>query len=352
MAKNIKSAFEEFHDIIRITNLDKEEENNKILREKRDLLLEDIGKHIKKLNEDRSSKDQITYETFNQGSYAMNTGVIPLDGDDYDIDTAIVFNINIEDYPDPTTVKQWVHDALTKKNNRTVDWKTPCITVQYTKAGEDMYHVDFAVYAYDEDSDKYYLARGKKNSLEENKYWDESSPKELKDAINNKFEDREDRYQFKRAIKYLKRWKDEKFSSETGNGKPTGIALTALCYDHFSPKTVDTFTGDKDVDDLQALLDVVNEILNSAIWSDIEIYLPVPPSNNLFEDMTSTQMDKFKTKLITLKDKLNDANNSVDPHEASKLIEKVLGSDFPIIEKEKTARAFTAPAMVNSGESA
>lgn len=352
MNEQVQKSFKDFHERIRIKDLDRNEESNRILRDKRDILLGDIESYFTKKNEGKNSGDCIKYDWFNQGSYAMYTGVKPID-DDFDIDVAIVLNIDKADYSNPTTVKKWIFEALDKKANRNVVWKEPCITVQYTKSGEEMYHVDFAIYAGNNEDKKYYLARGKETSISSEKRWDESSPKELKDKINNKYQNSEERKQFKRIIKYLKRWKDEKFKSEnSGTGKPTGIALTALAYNYFTPHTKNLFTNEVEIDDLDALLSTVKQIFNSSIWSEIEVYLPVPPYNNLFSDMTSKQMEKFKEKLTTLKTKLSEAQENIDPHEATKLIHKVLGSDYPIIEKQSTSERSSKPAVSSSGESA
>ncbi|MBL4561181.1 MAG: hypothetical protein JKX79_09375 [Labilibaculum sp.] len=353
MNEQVQKSFRDFHDTIRIKDLDREEESNKILREKRDILLKDIKSYFDKKNEDLDPVDHLKYECFNQGSYAMYTGVKPLDDGDFDIDVAVVLNINKENYTNPTTVKNWIFEALDTKVNRKVLWKKPCITVQYTKAGEEKYHVDFAIYAGENEDEKYYLARGKETSVSTEKRWDESSPKELKEKINDKFEDSEERKQFKRIIKYLKRWKEEKFKGEnSGTGKPTGIALTALAYSHFNPHVKDVFTNEIEIDDLDALLYTVTQIHNSSIWSEIEVYLPVSPYNNLFSEMTPKQMEKFKEKLTILKTKLEEAQANIDPHEATKLINKVLGSDFIIIEKEAISERSSRPAITSSGESA
>ncbi|MDF4203104.1 hypothetical protein PXD56_09065 [Maribacter sp. SA7] len=353
MNEQIQKCFRDFHDKIRIKDLNREEESNKILREKRDILLNDIKTYFDKKNKDKEPEEKINFKWFNQGSYAMYTGVKPIDDGDFDIDVAIVLNLNKDDYSNSTTVKKWIFEALDTKANRTVLWKKPCITVQYTKAGEEKYHVDFAIYAGENEDGKYYLARGKETSVTAEKRWDESSPKELKEKINNKFQESEERKQFKRIIKFLKRWKEEKFKGEnSGTGKPTGIVLTALTYKHFSPCVKNNFTNEIEVDDLDALLYTVTQINNSSIWSEIEVYLPVSPYNNLFSEMTTIQMDMFKEKLIALKTNLEEAQENIDPHEATKLIHKVLGKDFPVIEKEAISERSSRPAVTSSGESA
>ncbi|TKG92892.1 nucleotidyltransferase [Puteibacter caeruleilacunae] len=352
MNVQIEKCFKTFHDRIKISDLDRKEQSNMVLREKRDLLLEDLKLYFRKKNVTRKSDEHLNFDYFNQGSYGMYTGIKPIDGD-FDIDVAIVLNIDKTDYPNPTTVKKWIFEALNAKNNRTVLWKKPCITVQYTKAGEEKYHVDFAIYAGANQDGHCYLARGKETSIPKEKRWEESYPKALKEKINEKFINDEERHQFKRIIKYLKRWKDEKFKQEnSGTGKPTGIALTALAFNHFSPHVRDFFTNETKINDLTALTKTVESINISSIWSEINIQLPVPPYNNLFKDMTSIQMEKFKEKLSKLKLNLEEAQKNVDPHEASKLIQQVLGNDFPIIDKEDVSKKSPKPSITHSGESA
>lgn len=64
---NLQKEFIEFHDNIRL------DDENETLREKRDILLNKLNKNI--------SEEAASYTHFNQGSYAMGTGVKPEDGD-------------------------------------------------------------------------------------------------------------------------------------------------------------------------------------------------------------------------------------------------------------------------------
>lgn len=94
---DLQKEFIEFHNNIKL-----DDENQK-LRDKRDILLKKLENNI--------SEDAASYTTFNQGSYAMGTGIYPED-EDYDIDVGIKFNINKDDYSDPVEPKTWVKDAL------------------------------------------------------------------------------------------------------------------------------------------------------------------------------------------------------------------------------------------------
>ena len=207
-----------------------------------------------------------------------------------------------------------------------------------------------AVYAAANADDHTYLARGKLGSSSNHKKWETSDPKGLLTAIDDRFANSNERLQFKRVIKYLKRWKDLQFSSE-GNEAPRGIALTACAYQWFSPKIYqDVIANTSTEDDLDALLQLVVQILSRFSGSRLSVTLPVPPGNDLFERMTDAQMRTMKAKLQELRNCLTEAQDEVDPHDAAQSVADILGDDFPVPEKKDTG-VKKAAAIVNSGHS-
>ena len=140
----------------------------------------------------------------------MGTGIKPLSEQDYDIDVALLFNLSKDDYT-ALEVKRWVFEAIDKQF-RTVEYKKPCVRVQYLKNGDSAFHVDLACYANSNTDKKIYLSKGKPTSTGSDKKWEVSEPKELKSKINGKYSDTYEKQQFKRAIRYLKRWKDYKIN--------------------------------------------------------------------------------------------------------------------------------------------
>jgi hypothetical protein len=317
---------------------------------KRDMLISEIKAYLKKKCEEKGIS-LIKFESFNQGSYAMGTGVQPIrDEHDYDIDCGLLFEVSKEDYTS-IQVKQWVYDALNSNEFRTVEWKKACIRVQYNEQGLPRFHVDFACYSNANEDNKTYLAKGTPTSVAENKKWEISEPKKLRSLVNDKFENNDECSQFKRAIRYMKRWKDEQFSSK--NGRATGIALTALAYNGFLPVVKDAFTNTEEIDDLKAVKNFVNYILTKFSWWDsrIKVELPVPPANDLFVKMTDIQCATLKEKLENLKQVLINAENETDPHEACKILKKQFGDDFPIPEKEETGQN-RKKAIAGTSESA
>lgn len=347
MSKIVQSQFIKFHENIKLINTD----DNQVLRDKRDMLVEEIKTYLKKKSQDEDLP-LITFTVNNQGSYSMGTGIKPLSDQDYDIDVALIFNISNEDY-NPVEVKQWVFEAL-DKHPRDVHYKKPCVRVQYQKNGESTFHVDLACYSNNNSDKNVYLAKGKPTSSSSDKKWEVSEPIELRNKINERFSDSNERQQFKRVIRYFKRWKDYNFNN-TVDGKPTGIALTAFAYNGFKPEIKkDPFTGDKIDNDLEATIGLIKYMLNQFnMFDDISVYLPVPPYNDLFEKMKKYEKHtiKFKEKLKDLRDHLMKANEETDPVEACKILSKQFGDDFPIPPKETTGQKRTL-AVVGSTEQA
>lgn len=333
----VQSYFENFHKIIK---LDEDDEKAR-LREKRDTLLQNLKANL--------PTEVPSFEAFHQGSYSMHTGIVPLDGN-YDIDVGLVFDCLRSAYPDPVTIKKLVRDAL-NTHGRTIDIRRPCVTVNYIRDGKPEYHVDLAIYAMRND-DTLDLAKGKENSDVSRRIWEQSNPRELTRLICNACDDKVERAQYRRCIRYIKRWRDQQFSS---GGSPLSIALTVAAMHWFKPR----FEVSGKAADLLALLDLVKEMLNqfrgtSSIdgWHErLSVMLPVMPFNNLTECMTNTQMTTLKAKLETFRNALEDAYDETLPEEACKIMKKQFGSDFPLPDKSQTAKAVAAP-YISTGTSA
>ncbi len=308
---SFQPLFRRFDETIKLKRFDEHAE----LRDKRDCIL-------KRLRDNLS----ITFEPFNQGSYEMGTGVKPLDAD-YDIDIGIIFDIDRHTH-DPVTVKGWVYKALEKHTAR-VEWRRPCITVYYQQAGEAIYHVDLAILAKDSPAGPLYLAIGKEHSAKEQREWQLDDRKGFMKAVENRFSG-EDAAQFRRVIRYLKRWRDFHFSSE-GRAAPTGLGITVAAYHWFRPVK----TGPNDYDDLGATASLVQSIHQSfrQVWdSSLQRYIhrlslqfPCAPQDDVFERMTNQQMQEFYQRLGKLSEWLNEARRpgNVAPLRAA------FGTDFP-----------------------
>lgn len=326
---DLQTQFNRFHETIKI-----DFDGNKPLRDKRDIIIDALRAGLKK----KYPTDTPTFMHFNQGSYDMSTGVAPLGTDDYDIDVGIIFD-RAKDSIKPVALKEIVYEILNAVYQRKVEIKRPCVRVQYQKAGEKVYHIDLAIYARGKDflgnlNTTLYIAKGFPGSSEDKKQWEISDPHQLKKLIKTKIVNDSDREQFRRIIRYLKRWKDYNFSS-SGTSRPTGIALTALCYNHFSVEKDNVRnpingTYDYKYNDLRALVKVVRSILlQFTFFDEISVKLPVQPGNELFAKMSRVQMSAFKAKLENLKTILENATTDTQITTACMRLRGAFGDDFP-----------------------
>ena len=321
---NVQTYFNKFDDVIK-----RSYDDSSILREKRDLLLNDLRDGLRRYTQNYKIRIP-RFEHFNQGSYAMGTGVAPLSGEDYDIDVGLNFHLSKEDYSS-VEVKKWVYEAL-QSGNRTVVYKRPCVRVQYHRAGEELYHVDLAVYSGSNSNwdNRTYLAKGFPGSEPENRIWEVAEPKRLIETFQQKFQYQGDQNQFRRVIRFLKRWKDYKFSAN-GNERPTGIAIIACAMNWFQRGTrYNPSDGKSYYDDLTALKDLAQSIIYQSTWTGrINVKLPVPPYNDLFEKMSDRHMENVKRKFEVLRDTLTLVELTVETLTSCQLLQGVFGDDFP-----------------------
>ena len=113
------------------------------LREKRDLNLGRLKSGLEEYNNEHNTSYKIV-DSLTQGSMAMHT-IVQSDGNDYDIDLAIIFDKGVIGDLGPRAVRNIVADALKRKCNqlkKDPEVKTNCVRIEYTNG----YHVDFAIY--------------------------------------------------------------------------------------------------------------------------------------------------------------------------------------------------------------
>ena len=335
---SVQKSFEDFHSAIRF----EEDDEKATLREKRNTIVTALR--------DKLGDDVPPFAQFNQGSYSVHTGVVPLDGN-FDIDVGLIFDCDKDEYSDPLELKKKVRDAA-NSNFRTVVIRRPCVTVNYMSDGEIAYHVDLVVYTKGDDG-KLYLAKGKENSAEEHRIWEVSDPKELTKRVCSAFDDSSKLAQYRRCIRYLKRWRNFQFQ---GSGAPLSIALTVAALQWFKPNFA---ISGKPVD-LLAMLDWVNTMLgqftdeyrdDDGLHPRLKIFLPVAPYSDLMAMRTATQMKNFEEKLEALRDALQKAYDEDLPEDACKHLKKQFGDDFKVPEKSETAKA-VSPAVISTGNSA
>ncbi len=325
---------------------------NKEIRDKKSKLKSDFKSNFpskfKEYFDNEFKSENIRF--IDQGSYAIGT-TINHGNKAFDIDVATILDIDISKYSNPVDIKKVVRDALSSANRNPII-KEPCITVKYTKKGEEKYHIDFPVYANCNNS--LYLARGYEYSNEENREWEPADPEGLNDyfktenlqieGLDLSDDEKEKRNQKRRLIRYLKWWKAEKYSNpQSDNEVPPSIALTLMVCKYFQYSKLDG-----KYNDLNSLYKTVKKIIETMFFDGYDdegneikkIYncnLPTVPYSNCFANLknSNNHVQKFYDRIEYFKSQLEYAVNESNERKAGEAICKVFGEKFPLPEEDK-----------------
>lgn len=337
MSIKLEKEFKGFYKKIKL------DESNDMI-EKRNVLERNFKSEFPKILTSKGIDDIKINKFIDQGSYKINTTIKPKDNV-YDRDVAVILNMDSNKY-DPVEVKRMVRDALYIAKKRVPMIKEPCVTIEYMKDGEEKFHIDFPIYA-NNSGGSLVLARGREFSDKKYRSWESSDPEGLNNYFINRLKG-DDGKQLKRVIRYLKKWKSERYFGETNDRKiPPSIALTLIACQEFSPQKTD----DK-YDDLKALSHVVNKLISrfaivkdaklNISEADIYCFLPVKPNTDVFSKMKegigNPHIITFFNKASKLKLALDNAIKSDFDSEAAEYIAKELGSEFDIPSSNETSK--------------
>jgi len=344
---SLQTQYKKFADAIALT---RKSDKYKDAREKDDLITPKVEKAFREAG-------YKVHSSFLQGSLATDTGVVPLDGD-YDIDRAIA--ITKESSPEnPVEPKKIIKQVLLDHGFREPKIKKPCVTANYINKP---IHIDYPIYRVD-DSDNYQLAIGKENSDENNRSWDDAKPKELVTWIKSDKNHQswlgetlstEEKGQFYRLVRYIKRWRDERYGQESERKKVFSIALTVMFKESFKP-CVDADTGK--ADDHEALKDTLDVILNEKSYFNhagdnkynISVQLPVTPYKDIFSENSKNIGTLLKKRLEKLLDILKEVDEKETLKEKTELLHNHFGDDFLVAEDSKNGKSEGRVTVVTGG---
>lgn len=319
---NCNDLFTTFHGKIYLDS-----EKKKSLRTSRDAIRTKIRKHFK----DELGVSEPKF--YGQGSYMMNTTVVPLDGE-YDVDDGVYLehlkDTDEEDWVTPATVHSWIVKAVEGHTATNPVDKNTCVRVIY----KAQYHVDLPVYVKKTDEHP--------KLAHKSKGWIDSDPKELTKWFKDEVKEKGD--QLKRLVRYLKAWKDYK---EGETKLPSGMFLTILVANHF----VSDHPNDDD-----AALAATAKAIHKELSETFSLQRPVFPNEELMADWSESRKNNFLNKLETLIKKGEDALEEQDKIKASKKWIEVFGDRFPEYEEPEETNSVvkaSAPAVLgNHGRSA
>jgi hypothetical protein len=294
---DLNKEIKQFHETIALSSKKKES-----LRKSRNAIRERIRKYFRDTLKVLAPKFQ------GQGSYSMHTMITPLDGE-FDIDDGVYLQhldaSNMNQWPTPATVHQWLLKATNDYTNEKSIDKQTCVRMRF--AGQ--YHVDLPAYGIL--GNVYLLAnKGPKG-------WHDSDPKAITDWFLKQEGD-----QLRRIVRYLKAWAD----FQTGRiGKlPSGLILTVLATHYIQP-------DDRDDIALSRTVTAISNFVNPYFI----VFNPVDGSEELTARLTEEQKLRFQNAIKNFADDAASSIASDDPEKASKLWRKQLGDRFPLKKNDE-----------------
>ena len=229
--------------------------------------------------------------------------------------------------------------------------KKPCVTADYAS---DNVHIDFIIYK--RWGNQLYLAVGKENSDENNREWSPADPHGLTDWINDdssywEADAKDVLAQFRRLVRYLKRWRDVQFS-EAVSAKIFSIGLTVMVKESL----VSTFSTEGARQDLHALRKTVEAILASGYFTEeqagrfrVRVDLPKEPWRDIFDGSSLDTGTQLYNKLTCLKAKLAEAEGLGDERKQCQILNALFGDDFEVPEPPKGSSKTTKATYASAG---
>lgn len=320
---NLNETFIEFNGIIALPKQKKDE-----LRISRNAIRKDIEKYFLK------NRDKHTVKFKGQGSFSMNTTILPESGE-YDVDDGVYIFGKDEDKPSTATAHSWIFAAVKDRTEQDTIDKNTCVRVQYAKK----YHVDLPIYYKTTDSNNEYFFDSKDipELAHKSKDWIESDPYAFKLWFDKESKDKN---QLKRIVRYLKAWTDNKCHLNL----PSGMVFTILAVNNYVSK-------DRDDEAFLETLETIQKSIDNTrhTWATYECKRPTTDNTeNLLNKYSSeTRKKNFLDALESLIASGKQALEAKSKKDACAKWQKHLGDRFPcsiIQEKdEDVAKAFASP---------
>lgn len=320
---DLNETFIEFNTVIALSTTKKDE-----LRKSRNAIRKDIETYFEK------NRDKHTVKFKGQGSFSMNTTILP-DSGEYDVDDGVYIFGKEEDKPLVTTAHSWIVKAVENRTGQNTIDKNTCVRVQYAKS----YHVDLPIYykTTDSNNEYFYDSEDVPELAHKSKSWIESDPYAFKLWFDEKAKNKN---QLKRIVRYLKAWTDNKRKLNL----PNGMIFTILAVNNYVVKDRD---DEAFLETLKAIQKSIDDTRHN--WASYECKRPtIDKTENLLAKYSSeTRKKSFLDALDSLITSGKQAIEAKSKKDACSKWQKHLGDRFPcsIIEEEDedVAKAFASP---------
>ncbi len=315
---NLNNVFLDFNNEITLTK----EYKDKITKG-RDALRKKVGDNFVEKNRKRPKHCM-------QGSYTMNVAIMPLEGEDFDLDNGVYlqgYGNDKSSWPSTATVHSWITDAVKGHTSKEPIDKNTCVRIIYV----DSYHIDLPIYILGTDEKENNIAY----LAHKSKGWIESDPKAFTDWFQGVVND--NGQVVRHLVKYLKAWKEYK-----GIDIP-GMAVSILVCNHLS------ITEEReDISLLDTITNIIDELNDS-----FACYKPVTPTDeDLFSSCSETRKYSVINGLTILKNKIHKAiYEEKNEKKATEILQGVFGDRFPEGEdKDKSVFDRTSSPVQLGGE--
>ena len=183
----------------------------------------------------------------------------------------------------------------------------------------------------------HYLAVGKKNSDEDNREWSAADPLGLivwinDDSLYDQDDAKDVLAQFRRLVRYLKRWRDVQFTDAVA-AKAYSIGLTVMV----KSELISSFSDEGARQDLKALRKTVRAILDGGYFDEedtgryrVRVHLPVKPWRDIFDGSSLDTGTQLYNKLKRLEEKLVEVEGLSDEHKQCEVLSELFGDDFEV----------------------
>lgn len=253
------------------------------LRKKKNVNINRLKSGLKEYNDENNTDYKIS-ETRTQGSMAMHT-VVQNDGNDFDIDVAIVFEEENLGTMGSRATKNMVAKALRKKTkqfNIEPEIKNSCVRIHYS----DGYHVDFAIFrrhkASEFTDDYIYEHAGSE--------WTERGIRTIEDWFKDVNKQKDNK--LRKLVRLSKMFNK---SRDSWINMPGGLIQTILCEEQL------TNYSRLDENFYYTMKNIVNRLDNY-----IEVYAPADNNRPLVNDKDErTKMRNWKNRLTKELEKLD-----------------------------------------------
>lgn len=329
---NLHETFIDFDDMITLGSSRKSD-----LRTSRKAIRDKIENYFKE------NRPKHTVHFKGQGSFAMNTTILPLNNE-YDVDDGVYIFGKLEDKPEPATAHNWICDAVKGITDQETIDKNTCVRVKYAK----QYHVDLPIYyKTDNTSDQFYLDTNETPQLaHKSKGWIESDPYAFKLWFDKQSEGRP---QLKRLVRYIKAWTDKKQSDNQQLIFPSGLVLTILVCNNYFQNDSDDYALLNTLKNIQAAIDN-----RTNVYASYACFRPTIDKNeNLLEKYAApSTKNNFLDALSAFITSGSQAIEMKSKKDACAKWQKHLGDRFPckniVEEPEQIAKAFVYPDQIKT----